>query len=67
MRSFWRVRASNERALAFYRSLAGGKPAGAPLYPDPEEDAVLMNLGLVEIEACWPAKPAGVGFSAGEL
>jgi ribosomal-protein-alanine acetyltransferase len=44
---FLEVRASNERALAFYRSL-GWRETGRRrrYYPDPEEDAVLMNLGL---------------------
>ncbi len=41
------VRASNERALEFYRSL-GWRESGrrARYYADPEEDAVLMNLTL---------------------
>ena len=41
------VRASNQKALGFYRSLgwieAGRRPR---YYADPEEDAVLMSLGL---------------------
>ena len=41
------VRASNQRAQQFYRSL-GWFESGrrARYYADPEEDAVLMNLGL---------------------
>ena len=42
---FLEVRASNQRAIGFYRSL-GWNEAGrrARYYADPEEDAVLMNL-----------------------
>ncbi len=41
------VRASNQKALGFYRSL-GWSEAGrrSRYYADPEEDAVLMSLGL---------------------
>jgi ribosomal-protein-alanine acetyltransferase len=44
---FLEVRASNQRALEFYRSM-GWVESGrrSRYYADPEEDAVLMNLGL---------------------
>jgi ribosomal-protein-alanine N-acetyltransferase len=41
------VRASNQRALGFYRSLGWSEAGRRPrYYADPEEDAVLMSLGL---------------------
>jgi ribosomal-protein-alanine acetyltransferase len=41
------VRASNEKALGFYRSLGWSEAGRRPrYYADPEEDAVLMSLGL---------------------
>jgi ribosomal protein S18 acetylase RimI-like enzyme len=41
------VRASNQRALGFYRSLGWSETGRRPrYYADPEEDAVLMSLEL---------------------
>ena len=41
------VRASNQKALGFYRSLGWSEAGRRPrYYADPEEDAVLMSLGL---------------------
>ena len=41
------VRASNQRALDFYRSLGWEETGRRPrYYADPEEDAVLMGLKL---------------------
>jgi len=41
------VRASNQRALDFYRSLGWSETGRRPCYyADPEEDAVLMSLAL---------------------
>lgn len=41
------VRASNQRALGFYCSLGWNEAGRRPrYYADPEEDAVLMSLGL---------------------
>jgi ribosomal-protein-alanine N-acetyltransferase len=42
---FLEVRASNQRAIGFYRSLGWNETGRRPrYYADPEEDAVLMNL-----------------------
>jgi ribosomal-protein-alanine N-acetyltransferase len=42
------VRASNQKALGFYRSLGWSETGRRPrYYADPEEDAVLMSLELV--------------------
>ena len=44
---FLEVRASNSRALDFYRSLGWAESGRRPrYYADPEEDAVLMSLTL---------------------
>jgi ribosomal-protein-alanine N-acetyltransferase len=48
---FLEVRASNQRAIGFYRSLGWTEAGRRPrYYADPEEDAVLMNLGIEPVE-----------------